>query len=326
MRRVFIWLIGRAILFVLVCLVVLGGAGVAVYFSGTEVPLVADVAPVRYQNWNKTRDLTGEVDYKSSLVREDGRIHVTVDLALPETVVRVRDFLDGGKTEVLACGSQKLYLHKLQQAKIAVDKPNIWMGGNVDMELDGIVSARDDWPVAILIETGHDRTTLWARVKSLKLANVPPPMVQTLRDGLPTISYTREQVLDLAANSLPEDLAQLLKTHRDALDLAFEDITPKKEGRAVTLDATFSVNEAAAFDLLREKVVAEGAARLTSAAGVLGPNRANAQILDKLQEFTDSLNLDEGAKQLLKSIEDGKNPEQILQDTLAAFSDCQVTF
>ncbi|MBY8974416.1 hypothetical protein KHP62_01270 [Rhodobacteraceae bacterium NNCM2] len=324
--RNLVWLIRRLAGVVVVLAVVGVIALVSVYLGGVRVPIVADVAPLSYENWNRTNRLSAEVDYRSSFVRQGDRVLVTVDLALPDTVERVREFLDGGRSEVVACGEQKLYFHKLEQARIEVDKPTIWIGGNADMELDGVISARDDWPVAVNIQTGHDRHTLWADMVGLRIADVPQPMVKTLLDAMPRLSYTREQVLDLASASLPDDLAQLLKVNRDALDLEFEDITPSKEGNSVTLDATFSVNEQAAFNILRDKVLASAGHALTVLASLAAPRPANAQFFDKLKELSDSLDLEGGAGEVLKGLQEGKSPEEILQNALAGLSNCKATF
>ncbi len=325
MRAIF-WLVRRVVLVAVAFVAVAAIAAVSVYYAGIEVPIRSDRAPITYQNWNKTKVLTSDVDYGGAFQHRDGRLLISVSLGLPETAAQVQAFLDGGRTQVVACGDQKLFFHRLEATRVNVLNPVIGIGGRADMELDGFVKGRDDWALAADIAMGHDRTSLWADLAALTIADAPPPMVESLLEGIPRVRYTREQVLDLAAKSLPEDLAAVLATHRDALDLAFESITPSQTGDEVRIDATFSVNEGAVFSILQHQVMAAGGDALSQIASLALPRPAHAGFLDKLKEFSDSLDLEGGADQLIRGLQEGKSPEEILQQTLSGLATCEVTF
>ncbi|MEM1276563.1 MAG: hypothetical protein AAGH74_08555 [Pseudomonadota bacterium] len=325
MRRLF-RLISR-LLGIVIVVVVLAIAGVAgAYYSGTRLPIVSDITRVPYQNWTQTRDLAADLTYDSSFQRREGRLFITVDLALPETVQRLRDYLDGGRRQVVDCGQIDLFLHGLQSAALSVDKPMIRMSGNIDMELQGLINARDDWPVSALVRTGHTRETLWVEMVDLEIANVPKPISDAVLADLSRTTYTREQVLDLASDSLPANLRTLLQNNRDALDLAFEDITPRKQGEALEIDATFSIDEQAAFGIAREVIFARAAHSAQTLARLVSPNEAQAQLFDTLKELTDQIDPEQGIGEVLQGIQEGKSPEEILQQTLAGLNDCKAVF
>lgn len=326
MLRAILWLIRRIFLVAAALIAVAAIAVVSVYYAGIEVPIRSDRAPVSYKNWNKTKSLTSLIDYSGALQHRDGRLLISVNLALPETAAQVQAFLDGGRTQVVTCGEQKLFFHRLDTTRVSVSNPVIGIGGRADMELDGLVKGRDDWALAADITMGHDRTNLWADLAALTIADAPPPMVESLLEGIPRVRYTREQVLDLAAMSLPEDLAKVLATHRDALDLAFESITPSQLGNEVRLDATFSIDEGAVFSILRDQVFASVGHTLSAFAALALPHEAHAGFLDKLKEFSDSIDLEGGADQLIRGLQEGKSPEEILQQTLTGLASCEVTF
>ncbi|MEM8793716.1 MAG: hypothetical protein AAGE80_19025 [Pseudomonadota bacterium] len=317
----------RRLVGLLIFLVVIAIAGVAAaYYSGARLPIINDIASIPYQNWTQTRDLSADLGYDSSLIRQGDRLHITVDLTLPETVKRLRDYLDGGRRQVVECGQLDLYLHGLQNAQLQVEKPMIRMIGNIDMELAGLINARDDWPVATSIRTGHTRETLWAEMTDLQIANVPKPVSDAMLARLSRITYTREQVLDLASESLPETLRDLLKKNRDALDLAFEDITPRKVDQTLVVDTTFSIDESAAFGLAREAVFARAETSARTLAGLFAPAEAQAQLFDKLRELTDQIDPDKGLGEIIQGLEEGKSPEELLQEALAGLSNCSAVF
>ncbi|MEM9046392.1 MAG: hypothetical protein AAGC81_17040 [Pseudomonadota bacterium] len=326
MSRAFFRLLRRLVGIVAVLVIVSGVSLAAVYYGGVRLPIVSDVTKVPYQNWTQTRELAADLTYQSSFVRQDGRLFITVDLAMPETIQRMRDFLDGGRRQIVDCGQIDLFLHGLQSADLIVEKPTIRATGNVDLELVGLINARDDWPVTTLIRTGHTRETLWVEMVDLEIANVPKPISDAVLQDISRTTYTREQVLDLASNSLPDHLRALLKKNRNDLDLAFEDITPRKRGDALEVDATFSIDEQAAFGLASDLVFARAAVSLQTVASFFRPDEAHAQFFDKLQELTDQIDPEQSLEEILQGIQEGKSPEEILQNTLAGLGDCRAVF
>ncbi len=304
---------------------VLLGAGVAsaAYYSGLRLPIWSDLTSFVLKNWNQTRDVAFDADYDSSVVRKDDRMHFAVDLRLPETVERLRAYMDGGRTLLVDCGRQKLFLHQLQSANLTVEGPVIGITGKVDLELDGLLQLREGRNVAASIRTGHDRTTVWAQVESLSIEGLPDPMVRPLLQKLARVSYTREQVLNMAADSLSPELATLLKTHRDALDLGFEKVTPSIQGGTLALDAEFSIDERAVFSMVRERFADTAVAKTRRLASLLGPQPAQAQGLGDLlkdlgKEAEKALGKEVG--QILQG-----DPEDLLQN-LAGLADCKTAF
>ena len=245
------------------------------YAAGVPLPLHGGMAPLSFENWNGSRSVEAELGYSAALARRDGRALVTAELEMPESVRVLRDYLDGGRRLLATCGPQKLYLRRLGAARISVEKPLIRLAGTAELELDGPITARDSRPVAASVETGFDRATLWARLAWLDIDGVPRPMVEAIARQAPRRVWTREQVLDLAKGALSPELAELLARHGDRLDLAFEDLTPRMEGDRLTVDATFSLDEAAVLGLLADRVLT---APLGRVAALLAPGQAHAQL------------------------------------------------
>lgn len=300
-RRTFMGWMLRLVAYVLFLGALLAGGVTAAYFAGMRLPVYSDIASFALQNWNKTRQVDVTANYDSSLVRRDGRIHVTVDLALPETVDRLRAYLDGGRTLLVDCGSLKLYMHQLQNASMTVANPDIALAGKVDLELEGLLNLREGRNVQASVRLGHDRTTIWADLTRLEVEDLPDPMVEPILRDMARVTYTRAQILDLAAGGLSPELAELLTQHREALDLAFEDIIPGQAAETLTLQAVFSVEESAAFDMLGAQFTEAAGAHMTRVAGLVGVSSAHAQGLGPLGDLLDQW----GAGDARKIIEEG---------------------
>lgn len=303
------------------------GAGIGAYYAGMRLPIYSDVASLALQNWNRTRDIAVEANYDSSLVRRDDRIHIAVDLALPQTVQRLRDYLNGGRTLLVDCGRQQLYLHQLENASLNVADPVVSLAGLMDIELAGLLNLREGRRVTSTVRLGHDRTTIWADVTSLKIEGLPDPLVEPILQEIARVTYTREEVLDLAAGSLSPELASLIATHRDALDLAFEDIVAAKEDDTLALEAVFSINESAAFRMIGDQFAEATSTHATRLAGMLGPSAAAAQGLGQIGDILDQL----GGSEARKIIEEGLEGQGLkeLEDiatTLAGLTDCHTAF
>ncbi|MEM7211907.1 MAG: hypothetical protein AAF479_08445, partial [Pseudomonadota bacterium] len=161
LRRVLVW----------GCIIVaLLGAGVAAaYYSGVKMPVYADNSPLVFPNWNKTQTVEASVLHDSVVWREDGRVHLDVNLQMPEAIHRLQSFLDGGRSEVVACGPQRLLLHSLVDGKVGIEEDVVTVDGMVDMELDGLIKVRDDMPLSTAIRVGHDRTSVSAEIIRLSI-------------------------------------------------------------------------------------------------------------------------------------------------------------
>ena len=319
------------------CLVLLAGAvalaaltGLAVlaslYAAGVPLPIHGGMAPVSFANWTGSREVEARLGYTASLVRRDGRAFVTAELEMPESVRVLRDYLDGGRRLVAACGPQKLYLRRLGAARITVRKPLIRLSGTAQMELDGPISARDSRPVAASVETGFDRATLWARLASLDIGGVPRPLVEAIARGAPRRVWTREEALEQAQGALSPELAELLARHGDRLDLAFEDMTPRMEGDRLTVDATFSLDESAVLALLGDRFVALPFARVVA---LLAPGQAHAQIpgFGKLKRKLEGIGRELGGagRGIGRQLRQGDDPAALL-DGIVDLTDCWTAF
>ena len=303
------------------------GALAAVYYAGIRLPVYSDVAAFALKNWNQTREVEVEADYQSSMVRRDERIHITVDLALPESVERLRAYMDGGRTMLLDCGPQKVFLHQLQNAELVVNDPDISLSGVVDLELEGLLDVREGRGVSAAVRMGFDRVSVWADVTSLKIEGLPDPMVEPILRQIARIRYTREQILDLAAGSLSPELAGLLATHRDALDLAFEDIIASQAGEILALQAVFSINEAAALGMIGEQLAEAGTARATRFAEALGPRQAAAQGLGQIGDLLDQLG-GGAAREIIEEGLQGEGLKEIgdIANLLDGLTNCRTAF
>lgn len=321
-RRSFLgrWL-RRLVLYVVFLALLAGGLLAGAYYSGVQIPIYSDVAAFALKNWNKTRDVEVEADYESVLARKGDRVHVTVELRLPATMQRVQDFLDGGRVLLVTCAEQKLYVHNLQSADLAVDGPVVSLAGRAEIELDGLLSIREGRPVAARVRTGHDRTNLWVQLENLVIEGVPDPLVEPIVKKLSRVNYTREEILDLASGALSPELAALLATHREALDLAFEEVVPSEENGALALDATFSIDERAAFGLVRDRFAARTGEDATAIAAILGPAQAQAQGLgDLLKDLTDK-----AEEAIREGVREGEGVEDIAR-RLIQLGDCRTAF
>ncbi len=318
-----VWRIIRyALVLAVLAVAVLAGT----YYAGIRLPIYSDVVAVAFQNWNKTGQVEAEADYDASLVRDDGRIHFTVDLQVPETTRRLRAFFDGGRSKLVECRGQAVYLHGMPDAQMQVDGNVIGLTGTVEIELDGFVDFREGKGMAASVLLGHTPTTVWAQMQSLVIEDLPDPLVEPLIRDLAFQEYTREEILAMAANGLSPELAELLARYRDPLDLQFENIAPGQDGHTLTLAATFSIDEGTAFDMIGERIADAGAEVETAFAALAGVGRAEAQIRlpggigDALEEM--------GGSDVRDAIE-GALEGQDVQDALGKLSglaDCQTAF
>ena len=320
LRRVLFYGLG---LVALVLVAVLG-----VYYSGVKMPVRSDTSPLVFPNWNKTNTVEASVFYDSEVWRTDGRTHLTVNLKMPEAVERLKAFLDGGRTEVVACGPQKLLVHSLIDGVVGIDGDLIRIDGMMDMELAGVINARDDMALRTAIRIGHDRTTISAQVEELTLGQVPQQMIQTVLDQKSRFTLTREQIFDMIAKDLSPDDAALFATHREALDQAIESVQPVSVADAFHLDAVISVNEDALIDAAIDKFVEASGKSGSALAGLLGPSKAHAGFLKNLTK-----ELEKAGGKLKDELESNSDLRNLLSDPnanvgslVAAFSDCKVTF
>ena len=306
--------------------VVAVAAVVAVYAAGVKLPVRADTLPLVFPNWNKTSTVEADVAYDSQIWRADGRTHLTVKLEMPEAVQRLQRFLDGGRTEVVVCGPQRLFVHSLIDGVVGIDGDLVTIDGMMDMELAGLVNARDDMELSTAIRIGHDRTSITATVVALTLGQLPQPMIQAVLEQKSSYTYTREQVFDQIAKDMSPEDAAFLNKHRDALDPAIESVVPASEGNTFHLDAVISVNEGAVMDAAIDRLVEAQA--VTTLARMLGPNQAHADLLNSLtrelekagQQLQGEL---EGNTQLRNLLAD---PEAGLKSLVDSVGDCKVTF
>ncbi|MEM7190868.1 MAG: hypothetical protein AAF439_14760, partial [Pseudomonadota bacterium] len=295
----------------------LTGGVAGAYYAGISLPVYSGLAPISFANWNQTRPVSGKLNHASKLQRREGRIYFTTDAILPETIGLMRDFLDGGRQELVACGPQKLYLHELTSAALTVEDSIISISGDVSMELDGLLTARDDWPVAVSVRTGHERTLIWAELVALDVANLPSEMVDAVRKRVPRITYTREQVLDEAETALSPDLAASLAARRGALDLAFEDVSPVIVDGDLEVVATISVNENALMGLIGDQIASAPTRGVSAFAELMAPSPAQAQLLDQLKDLTDVIDRELG---------NGVKAPEIIEQTLSQLADCKTSF
>lgn len=320
LRRVLFYGLG----FVAVALIAIAG----LYYSGMKLPVRSDTAPLAFSNWNKTNTVEASVFYDSEVWRTDGRTHLTVNLQMPEAVQRLKAFLDGGRTEVVACGPQKLFVHSLTDGTVGIDADLVRVDGMMDMELAGVISARDDMELSTAIRIGHDRTTISAQVVELTLGQIPEQMIQTLLEQKSSFTLTREQVFDMIAKDLSPDDAAFLAKHREALDLAIESVHPVSVGDAFHLDAVISVDEGALIGAAMDKFVDASGRRGSALAELLGPTKAHAGFLKNLTK-----ELEKAGGKLKDELQSNPDLRNLLSDPnahvgslVAAFSDCKVTF
>ncbi|MEM9060835.1 MAG: hypothetical protein AAGD13_10280 [Pseudomonadota bacterium] len=310
--------------------VVAGALLLLAYFAGARLPVYADTTPVAFPNWNKTRVVEADLLHDSEIWRADGRTHLTANLRMPGAFERLKAFLDGGRSELVVCGPQKLLMHSLVDGRVAINGDLVVVTGTADMELAGLIQARDDWPVRMAVRVGHDRTSVWAEVTDISIGQVPEPMVSEILKRLSRFSYTRTQILELIARDLPEAEAELLRKHQDALDLAFESVVPAESGDAIHLDAVISVDENAILGVLADRFAEASSARAGAFAEAFGPNRAHAQLnlksltreLEKIGEKLER-ELQKQGPDAAKLLED---PEAFIQSLVSGASDCEIMF
>ncbi|MGD1927187.1 MAG: hypothetical protein ACFB03_23825 [Paracoccaceae bacterium] len=311
-------------------LAVAGALIAGAYFAGLQLPIYAATTPIAFPNWNKTRTVEASLLHDSEVWRADGRTHLTVNLQMPGAIQRLKAFLDGGRSELVVCGPQKLLMHSLVDGKVGIDGDLITVTGTADMELDGIIQARDDWPVRMSVRVGHERTNVWAEVTDIAIGQIPEPMVDALLKRLTRFSFTREQIFDLITRDLQPEEAAFLAKHKDALDLAFETVVPAQDGDVVYLDAVVSVNEGAAFGAIGDRMVDAVQTRSSAVAEMIRPSHAHAQF--NLKDLTKELekvgkNLE---RELRKQVPDAakllEDPEALIQSLVAGTTDCEIMF
>lgn len=314
--------IRKVALWALVVTVAAAGVALATYYSGVTIPFRRDLTLVAFPNWNKTATIEAEIDHDSRFVRHGRRVHFLVDLQMPGAAGRLQAFLDGGRTEVVACGPQKLFMHSLTNGDVAIDGDLVRVRGAVNMEFAGPVKLRGDWPTSSTIRVGHDRTSVWARIVSLDIANVPEPMIAALLQGNSRFVYTREQILDMLARSMKPAEAEILAAHRDSLDVAFESVRPALRGGTLVLDAVVSVDETAALKVIGARLFASAAESADALANLLEPSQARAQLkLDDVRK-----RLENTGKKVLQDVTEGKDPNGLMETIWKGLPDCKVSF
>ena len=324
-KRILLWAAA------LVGLLGIGAAGA--YYSGAKLPVYADTSAVIFPNWNKTSTIQASLLHDSVVWRENGRVHLDVNLQMPEAIQRLQSFLDGGRTEVVTCGPQRLLLHSLVNGVVGIENDVVTVDGMVDMELDGLIKVRDDLPLSTAIKVSHDRTSVAAEIIRLSIGQIPEPMIKVLLEQKSRFSYSRDQIFEIVARDLSPEDATLLATHRDALDLAFETVKPAQSGESFHLEAIISVNEAAAFGLVGDRLVEATSDHTNAVAELIGPKRAQAQFLKDLTKQLEKAGKKLG-KELEKELEKkvpgaGKlleDPAAAAEELLNSFSDCKVSF
>lgn len=297
-----------------------------VYASGVKLPVRSDTLAPVFPNWNKTNTVEADVSYSSEVWRAEGRTHLTVKLAMPEAVQRLKSFLDGGRTEIVACGPQKLFVHSLIDGTVGIEGDVITVDGMMDMELAGVINARDDMELFTAIRIGHDRTSVTAQVVELTLGQLPPPMIEAMLKQKSSVTYTREDVFARIARDMPPEDAAFLAKHQAALDPAIESVVPTSADGVFYLDAVISIDEGAALDAAVDRI-AEAEA-VTRVAEVLGPNQAQAQLLKNFVKA-----LEKAGSKLTKELDSNPDLKNLLSDPnlsagslFSAFADCKVTF
>ncbi|MEM7058554.1 MAG: hypothetical protein AAF557_13245 [Pseudomonadota bacterium] len=328
-RRILGWAIGLV--------VILAAAAAAAYYAGVKLPVYHDTNPIAFQNWNKTSVVKASLLHDSRVWRRDGRTHLTVNLQMPDAVQRLQSFLDGGRTELVTCGPQKLFMHSLLDGRVGIEGDLLTITGTVDMELEGLLNLRDGWPLKTSIRFGHDRTAVWAQVVSLSIGQIPQEMLDAVLEKASRFAYTREQIFELIAKDLTQEDKDFLAKHREALDLAFEAVKPAQTDETVYLDAEISVDEGAVFGAVGDRLVQ--APGISDLAELLGPNQAHAQfnlkdLTDKLEDAgkklgKELLDGDASGDNPLRALEDalkGDNPLEALESVLSGLADCQTAF
>jgi hypothetical protein len=197
------------------------------------------------------------------------------------------------------------------------------------MELDGPVRLRGGWPASTTLRIGHSRTAVWADVLSLTIGDLPDPMTQAMLEGYRRFAFTREQIFDMVARSLEPGDAAFLAAHREALDMAFENVQPALRGEVLVMDTVISVDEGAAFDAIGERLFATAGDRTRAFADLFGPSEAHAQL-----DFENLRKQLEGAgKDVLEDVTGGAvrgdlldDPRKALDLLMRNLSDCTVSF
>lgn len=316
--------VGR-ILGVLVSLIlVVAGAVLLAYYSGTSLPVRQDTVPLSFPNWNKTGRIQADMSYDGAVARQSGRIRANVDLRLPGATGHLKSFLDGGRERIVRCGPQDLYLQRLVDAQLAIEGNTIAISGHADMELDGLIKAKDDLPVAASVSFGHSATEIWLELASLKISSLPDPVSDALVRDIARVTATRDQVLDVVIARLPEDHRPLLRTHRDALDLRFERLVPRLDGDTLWIAAEISVREGVVPEILSDYAEHASAGPVRVLAELLAPARAHADFFKELKKIGKQL---EGAgRQVEKELKKSGDPVKAIASLINDSGICTTPF
>ena len=317
-------LVGR-IVGVLLTVVILTASGLAVaVYAGTSFPVRQDTVQLALKNWNKTGEFPAELTYAASLGRKADRVLADIDLQMPNTSQNLRSFLDGGRQRIVRCGPQDLYLYRMDDAQLAIQDNDIAISGRAEMELAGLVQARDDLPLEASVTFGHSETELWLELTRLNISSLPDPMSDALVRDISRVTMTREQVLDLAADRLPARYRPLLQKHRDALDLRFERIEPRLEGDMLHLATEVSVREGVVPEIISDLLKRASAGPVRVFAEVFSPTPARADFFKELKKIGKQL---EGAgRQLEDDLREGKDPLEAITSAINESGVCKTDF
>lgn len=303
----------RVLRVVLLLFAIVVGAGATAYFAGVTIPVLDRDDPRIFSTWNGTGAVPASVHQTASLRRNDGRPELTLSLAMADVSATLSRFLDGGRTEIVACGTQSLFFHRIDGLELSVNDTDIRVIGRAVLELAGLAVGQDDWPMRAEFGVTHDATTLRLLPRSIEIAGLPDPLVSPIAQGLSEIHVTREQMLDRLSQALPARIARRLDAERDALDLRIVEVSPRGAGDRLYLTVTMAADEAAMLRLMGWTLV-DGLANLLS-----GATPAEAQWFKDLGKT-----LENAGRLIGQGLAEGKTPEEILRETLAGFSDCQL--
>lgn len=116
-------------------------------------------------------------------------------------------------------------------------------------------------------------------------------------------------------------LAAALAAHHVALEVAFENITSSLADGTPSVDATFSIDKSAAFELTGERIAHASTPIGRAVVELLGPRASGAQLLDWLKETLGSL-----GQHVERELRQGANTAVTLQQALSGLGDCRAVF
>lgn len=316
--------IGRILGVLLSAAVVIAGGLAVVYYSGMSFPVQQDTITLGFKNWNKTGKFRAEMVYQAGVARQSDRLRADVVLRVPGASQHLQSFLDGGRERIVRCGPQDLYLHRLVDAKLAIEDKDIAVSGHADLELDGLVKAHDDLPIEATVAFGHSETELWLDLTGLRISSLPDPMTEALVRDIARIGTTRERVLERVIRKLPKSIRPILRAHVDELDLRFERLVPTLQGDTLTIEAEVSVSESAVAEVLSEVVQQASAGPGKVVAELFLPTPARADFFKELKKIGKQL---EGAgQQVEQELKKSGDPVKAIAELINQSGVCKTAF